>query len=194
MNMVFDKGRAAAIVAALLLAFAALLALTGCSSDQEKIKAAVDSELGALVDPDDAAIDKLVDEADSVDEFAMAGIEVRDFVKSWIDGFSYEVGDISVDGDKAEAKVTITCKNLGQIIQSWTEASQAEMASMSFTTTDEIYEYVGSSLMAAVDSAEPTPTEVTIELEKDGTDWVAPDSAANQEAINTALIGGSSSY
>lgn len=181
----------AGIVALMALALAAVLSGCGGTSDEEQITSLIDADLGVMVDPSDETISELVDEAGAAEGGSLdsLGIDGTELVQAWIDGFAYEVGDISVDGDAATAEVTITCKQLMAIMNDWSDTVEDEMASMDFSTTDEIYEYVGSSIMEAMTNAEPVATTVTLEFEKDGSDWTFPDNDANQQALVDAMFG-----
>lgn len=183
------------IIALVALALAAVLSGCGGASDEEQITNAIDAELGIMVDPSDETIADLVEEAGAAEGGSLdqLGIDGTELVKSWIDGFAYEVGDITVDGDTATAEVTITCKQLMVIINDWMDSFQDSVASQGFTTTDEIYAYAGETIMEDMGAAEPVATTVTFSFEKDGSDWTFPDSAENEQALVDAMLGGGSS-
>lgn len=178
----------AAGVAALVMA----LTLVGCGpSDEEAIKKAVDSEMGVIVNPDEETISTLAEEASAGSAGALTtmGIDSTELVKSWIDGFAYEVGEITVDGDTATAAVNITCKQLGPVLTTWQTNFEANAQSKGFTTMDEIYAYAGQTIMEELNAAQPTTTEVSLELEKDGSNWVVSQGTANETALMNAMIG-----
>ena len=55
----------------------------------------------------------------SGDEFEQLGIDPKEYAKSYLEGFDYKIGDVTVDEDKgtATAEVTITCKSMNQIVE-----------------------------------------------------------------------------
>lgn len=178
----------AAGIAALVMA----LTLVGCGpSDEEAIKKAVDSEMGVVVNPDEETINTLAEEASAGSDGALTtmGIDSTELVKSWIDGFAYEVGEITVDGDTATAAVKVTCKQLGPVLTTWQANFETNAQSKGFTTMDEIYAYAGQTIMEELNGAQPTTTEVTLELEKDGSNWVVSQGTANETALMNAMIG-----
>lgn len=178
----------AAGIAALVMA----LTLVGCGpSDEEAIKKAVDSEMGVIVNPDEETINTLAEEASAGSDGALStmGIDSTELVKSWIDGFGYEVGEIAVDGDTATAAVNVTCKQLGPVMTTWQTNFEANVQNKGFTTMDEIYAYAGQTIMEELNAAQPTTTEVTLELEKDGSNWVVSQGTANETALMNAMIG-----
>lgn len=139
-----------ALVAALAMSFT----LVGCGgeSDEELITKAIDEEMSIIVEPDDETIQMLADEATSGagSTFETMGIDSAELVKSWIDGFGYTIGEITVDGD---------------------------------------YAYAGQTIMEEINGASPIETAVTVELTKDGNNWVFDQSSANQTALMDAMIG-----
>lgn len=178
-----------ALVAALAMSFT----LVGCGgeSDEELITKAIDEEMGIIVEPDDDTIQMLADEATSGagSTFETMGIDSAELVKSWIDGFGYTIGEITVDGDKATAEMNITSKQLGPIMMDWQANFQEDAISQGFTSMDEIYAYAGQTIMEEINGASPIETAVTVELTKDGNNWVFDQSSANQTALMDAMIG-----
>lgn len=178
----------AAGVAALVMA----LTLVGCGpSDEEAIKKAVDSEMGVIVNPDEETVNALAEEASAGSDGALStmGIDSTELVKSWIDGFAYEVGEITVNGDTATAAVNVTCKQLGPVLTTWQTNFETNAQSKGFTTMDEIYAYAGQTIMEELNAAQQTTTAVTLELEKDGSNWVVSQGSANETALMNAMIG-----
>lgn len=178
-----------ALVAALAMSFT----LVGCGgeSDEELITKAIDKEMGIIVEPDDETIQMLADEATSGagSTFETMGIDSAELVKSWIDGFGYTIGEITVDGDKATAEMNITSKQLVPIMMDWQASFQEDAISQGFTSMDEIYAYAGQTIMEEINGASPIETAVTVELTKDGNNWVFDQSSANQTALMDAMIG-----
>lgn len=178
-----------AFVSALVMSFT----LAGCGgpSDEELITTAIDDEMGIVVNPSEETVAMLAEEATSGagSTFDTMGIDSTELVKSWIDGFSYTVGTISVDGDTATAEVAVTSKQLGPIMMEWQENFQADAQSQGFTSMDEVYSYAGQTIMEQINNASPVETTVTFELTKEGDEWILDQGAANQTALMDAMIG-----
>lgn len=185
------RGWLVGLIVALALVMGLMLA--GCGpSDEEKVKTAVDDEMSLITNPTDEMIQQLADEASSgaAGSLETMGIDSTEMVKSWIDGFSYEIGEVSVDGDTATVDMTITCKQFGPVVTAWTDDLQTAASSGNFTSIDEVYSYAGQSLMDGLNNASPVTTEVTLDVEKgDGGDWSLPQNSNNQTAIMDAMIG-----
>ena len=177
-----------AAIAALALGFS----LSGCAgeSDEELITKAIDEEMSIIVEPDDETISMLAEEATSGagSTFDTMGIDSTELVKSWIDGFGYTIGTITVDGDTATAEMTITSKQLGPIMMDWQASFQENATAQGFTSMDEIYAYAGQTIMDEINNASPVETTVTVEVNKDGNNWVFDQGAANQTALMDAMI------
>lgn len=173
--------------------FAVSFTLFGCAgeSDEELITKAIDDEMGIIVEPDDETIEMLAEEATSGagSTFETMGIDSTELVKSWIDGFGYTIGTITVDGDSATAEMTITSKQLGPIMMDWQASFEENATSQGFTSMDEIYAYAGQTIMDEINNASPVETTVTVEVNKDGDNWVFDQGAGNQQALMDAMIG-----
>lgn len=186
------RGAWFALVAALTM-LAVSFTLFGCAgeSDEELITKAIDDEMGIIVDPDDETIEMLAEEATSGagSTFETMGIDSTELVKSWIDGFGYTIGTITVDGDSATAEMTITSKQLGPIMMDWQASFEENATSQGFTSMDEIYAYAGQTIMDEINNASPVETTVTVEVNKDGDNWVFDQGAGNQQALMDAMIG-----
>ena len=178
-----------AVIAALALGFT----LSGCAgeSDEELITKAIDNEMSIIVEPDDETIQMLADQATSGagSTFETMGIDSAELVKSWIDGFGYSIGTITVDGDTATVEMTITSKQLGPVMMDWQANFEENATSQGFTSMDEIYAYAGETIMDELNNASPVETTVEVEVNKDGNDWVFDQGAGNQTALMDAMIG-----
>lgn len=186
------RGAWFALVTALTM-LAVSFTLFGCAgeSDEELITKAIDDEMGIIVEPNDETIEMLAEEATSGagSTFETMGIDSTELVKSWIDGFGYTIGTITVDGDSATAEMTITSKQLGPIMMDWQASFEENATSQGFTSMDEIYAYAGQTIMDEINNANPVETTVTVEVNKDGDNWVFDQGAGNQQALMDAMIG-----
>lgn len=185
------RGILAGLIA--VCACALCFALTACGpSDEDQAKEALDAQLGQLVNPSDDTISQLANEANMSGEgsFSTLNIDSTAFVKSWLNGFSYEIGDVSVSGNTATANTSVTCKQLYVIMTSWSSSFETDALNQNFSTIDEVYSYAGKTFMDAIDSADPVTTQVTFTLEKSDGNWTFADSTENDQALADALLGG----
>lgn len=112
------KKFAPAAVAAALLALA--IALAGCSSgpsDEDVIRQGVSEELAAIKAGGDEFISSV--EEDAGEDLKTLGIDARDFMSAYLDGFDYSVGDVKVDGDSATVHLSITCRSMGEATEAF---------------------------------------------------------------------------
>ena len=177
------------LVAALAVA---AVALTGCGSGpsaEELATKAVEAELSQIKQLDAAALDEMAsaagDEAD--DSFAMLGVDTREYLKSYLDGFDYKIGSVDVDERQGSAivQVTVKCKSLEQILNDFADAFQAKIADLSQDqlTEDNLYKLGGEALTEVTEAAQPRDVELSLPVEKDsdGT-WAVTADATDQIA------------
>ena len=68
----------------------------------------------------------------SGDEFKQLGIDPKEYAKSYLEGFGYKIGDVTVDEGKgtATAEVTITCKSMNQIVEDFATQYQEKVTAL----------------------------------------------------------------
>ena len=178
-----------ACAAAMLMAFGAV-ALTGCGpSDEEIIREGVTEQLEAIKTLDPALLDELATGAGTT-EMAAYGIDPKEFVTSYLAGCDYRVDGITVDGDKAQASVVLTCKNLKEFEKGFAEATQALASdeTVANMTEAEITSKIGQIIMDTLGALQPAETApITIGYELKDDTWM-PDANAEQ-AVSNALFG-----
>ena len=166
-----------AIVVLLALALACALALAGCGggggAEATEIKETIESELDELKngkgDGYDLAKDTLTGYAGGTLDWM--GLSADDLMKSYLKGFDYEVGDVSVTGTSATAKVTLKCRSVVSIVASY--------FAKTFLGTDDAKQ----ALLDIVNGTDVTSSSTTVYIEKgdDGT-WNTTD------ALKDALL------
>lgn len=182
--------RIAAVVLTGVLA-CSLLALSGCGEDSEEvIRAGVTEELDGLKALDEATLDELMGGADAsaLSEFTTYGIDAREFVKTYLDGFDYTIEGIEIDEDRAYVDVTFTCKSFTDIMDVLENSIVASASDLSVQgmTTDELNAKVGELLMDATTQTQVRTTEpFTLEYQKADNVW---EPAANMESTITAAL------
>ena len=102
---------------AVLVACVVLLSGCGGPSVEELITKDLTTQFDEVKNGGDDFLAGL--EEASGDEFEQLGIDPKEYAKSYLEGFDYKIGDVTVDEDKgtATAEVTITCKSMNQIVE-----------------------------------------------------------------------------
>ncbi len=177
-------------VPVMLVSLASALMLGGCSgtSAEDLIRDDIVEYLSDFDSSGAAFVEAL--EEQSGDELDQLGISADYFADAYLDGFGYEVGDITVDGDSATVEVTITLKSYSDIMSAfesdfteWIYGLEAsDIVDMS---ESEMYEYAGQMLLDVMTETEPTEQTFDVSYTKnsDG-DWEM-DSGLESEMMYT---------
>ena len=174
---------------ALAMAFSACL-VAGCSgqSDEEVIRTAITEELDGIKNLDEETVSMLSEGMD-VSQLAEFGIDGTEFMTTYLEGFDYYIDGITVDGDTAEAVVTLTCKSYSGFEQALTDAATDLMSNMSFEdmanmSEEELNTLIGQTTMETLKNVEVAPCEpIAIEYTKANNTWTPSDSASNDVAV-----------
>lgn len=174
------KLRPAALAAVLI---ALLVALVGCSSgpsDEEVIRQGIEGELAAIKAGDDDLVSAIEDGAG--EDLGVLGIDARDFVSAYLDGFDYSVGDVTVNGDEATVHLSITCRSMGDVTADFESAyASAVDAAEDLTDTDALYQLAGKTLMECLSAAQPKTVECDVTCQKDSDgNWSYADGVQDQ--------------
>lgn len=165
--------------------------LVGCgASDEDQIKEVITNELDLVKNHDEATLEDL--EGSFSGQFSQLGIDSNDFITSWLDGFEYSIDSVTVDGDSAEASVTITGKQLVPILSAWQTDFESYVAQNASLGYSELMKQAGSSFMEDLNAAEPVTTTVTLPLLKSSEgNWELTSQASTE--FSNALVGDTSS-
>lgn len=174
---------------AVAMAFSACL-VAGCSgqSDEEVIRTAITEELDGIKNLDEETASMLSEGMD-VSQLAEFGIDGTEFMTTYLEGFDYSIDGITVDGDTAEAVVTLTCKSYSGFEQALTDAATDLMSNMSFEdmanmSEEELNTLIGQTTMETLKNVEVAPCEpITIEYTKANNTWTPSDSASNDVTV-----------
>ena len=168
----------------------ALGGMVGCTSPEQVIRDGLNQEIQQYKNVDQSVIDE-INEAVPATYMQMLGISSEDLTKAILEGFDGTVDSVTVNGDKAEAVVTITSKSLGDLTEHITDLQSevyddpSQFANMS---TDELYAWVGTKMMDYISNAPiETREPITIEYVKNGNTWEP--TAASQTAMQSAIFG-----
>ena len=154
-------------------------------SDEELIISDVDSYFEADDDMRSGFITGL--ESGSGSELDQLGISADEFADAYLDGYGYEVGTVTVDGDTAEVEVTVTIKSYAEIMSTFESDFYAWAESVdpsTLTSEDQVYQKAGEMLMEAAQAAEPEAYDATLTFSQDsgGVWWM--DSSSEYELMS----------
>lgn len=166
--------------------------VTGCGekvSDEELIREAIVEELDGIKNLEDETLEEMGVE-DLAAQLEPMGIDGEEFMKTYLDGFDYTVGDIKVDGEKATASITLKIKSFNSINTEMQNVSADmlgdadELAEMS---EDELMVKMGEVIMGIIEKTElkeTDPIEISYEL-KDKV-WTA--TTGSEQNITNAML------
>jgi hypothetical protein len=173
------------IALAALMSFALLSALTGCGkSDEQAIREGLTQELEDLRNPDSDLRKEIINEAAA--DLETVGIDPQKFFSALLDGFKFEIGTITVSGNKATAEITMTCRQAAAAMQAATERGIAEVTAD--MTEEQIQARIGEIILEELGKASLETTTVTIPCTKTDNVW-SEDAGAEDIYMNT-LFGG----
>ncbi|WP_308623269.1 zinc-ribbon domain-containing protein [uncultured Enorma sp.] len=154
-------------------------------SDEELIISDVDSYFEADDDMRSGFIAGL--ESGSGSELDQLGISADEFADAYLDGYGYEVGTVTVDGDTAEVEVTVTIKSYAEIMSTFESDFYAWAESVdpsTLTSEDQVYQKAGEMLMAAAQAAEPEAYDATLTFSQDSSGIWWMDSSSEYELMS----------
>ena len=174
-SFVLTRGILTLLVAIMMIAGAC--SLSGClgsQSDEDIIRAKLTSELDSIKNLDDSFVNEF-SESINMSQLSVYGIDGVAFMKSYLDGFDYTLDSITVDGDRATAQITNTCKSYTgyqNALQSAVTAITANPDEIAALSSDEINQRIGEIVIGSLDGVELAVTEpVTITYTKVDGQW-----------------------
>ena len=182
---------------------ACVVVLSGCGgpSIEELITEDLTTQFDEVKNGGDDFLSGL--EEASGDEFEQLGIDPKEYAKTYLEGFDYEIGDVTVDEDKgvatadvtvdedkgvATAEVSITCKSMNKIVEDFSTQYQEKAAALdTVPSDDELYKMAGQVMVDVTKATEPRKTTVIFKYTcNDDGEWSADDSV-NSEMMDAML-------
>lgn len=170
----------------------AAVSLSGCSgekSDDEIIRASLTSELDSIKNLDDSFVNELSESID-MSQLSVYGIDGVEFMKAYLGGFDYAIDSVTVDGDTAQAQITLTCKSYTGYQQALQNAVNQKIANpdeLAGKSNDDINQEIGEIVIGSLDGVELAATQpITITYTRDGEEWKPASSTSGD--IAAALI------
>lgn len=171
----------AALLAAALFAAACLGTLSGCAqSSEELVRKSVAEELDGVKNLDDASMSEFISGVNPSDAavFSQMGIDMKEFVKTYLSGFDYRIEDVAVTGDKADVQLELTCKSFKACEDAISDAAAklADDSASDGLSRSEYLNKLGDVVIGAIASVQPTQADgVMLECELTGTTWAPTD-------------------
>ncbi len=171
------------IIPVMLLATLCLAFLPGCGgpSAKEAVTSDLTYQLDKVKNCDDDFTEVLTDSVPS-SQFSRLGLDPVDFAKAFLDGFEYEIKDVTVDEDAgtATAKVDVTCKSMNAIVSDFNQEFSTQATENAGKSMDELYKLGGEILMQSTKDCATQTTECSFEYERNSAgNWEARDGAEN---------------
>lgn len=191
MNRCTRSTHTAFAVIALLLAVVLGLGLSGCQkAPEDVIREGVTTELEGIKTFDDATVADIVSGMETSGSFEQYGIDSEEFCRVWLDGFDYQLGDVSVTGSDASVTLDLTCKSFSAALEDFEQrvTNFSEDPAAREMDSDEINAKVGELLMESMAAAPLSTTSVSLPYTLDGNIWVP--SSGFYPAFLQALMGG----
>jgi hypothetical protein len=177
--------RIALVALSVVLAFSMIFALTGCIKGDEKvIKDAMTDQLNQLKNPNSDIWKK--DMKSSLDSMSSLGIDAQQLVAAWTEGFDYKIGTITIDGNKATAELTITCKQINPAIDSAQLKYKSDATNNSLSESERAKK-IGELIISELKAQTLTTTSITVEFTKSGNTWT--ESFGAMDEYSRALVG-----
>ena len=192
--------RATTILITLAMSACLCIGLAACSggastpSEEDQIRAELDKALGTLKNPTAESLQELLgDDMSSLDSLAeQYGIDPVEMLQHFFGKFNYTVGDITVDGDSADAQVTVENIDFQTVINDAMADMQNDPEFIAQATTEyasggetAVYKLVFDKMYEVIDAAEGTVSStVDFKLTKTNGQW-----DINEDDLGTLVSG-----
>ena len=178
--------RATAILITLAMSVGLCIGLAACSggsatSEEDQIRAELDKTLGVFKNPTQESLSELMNgDTSSLDSISeQYGIDPVEMIQHLFARFDYSIGEITVDGDTADAQVTLENIDLQNVLKDAMAQLQNDEEFISQVTEayvngnqQDMYKMVFEKMYEAIDAAEETVTStVDFKLTKTDGKW-----------------------
>lgn len=172
--------RIALVILAALMSFSVLFSLTACLPNNEKIiRDALTTELDQFKDPNSEAWETFA--KGSAAEFQAAGIDAQVLIDAWAEGFSYEIGEISVEGDQATVAVTIHCKQYNDAANNAVTTLMAD-PTLADLTASEVEKKTRQTIVDELKKLSPKASTILTSFALVGNTWTEDSASATEYA------------
>lgn len=163
--------------------------LVGCGSaqqsDEDLVRNSLSAELDSIKNLDEKFVNE-ISEAIDMSRLSLYGIDGMEFMRSYLSGFDYAIDSVTVDGDTAQAQLTLTCKSYTgyqKALQAAVDNITANPEELAGMSNDDINKKIGEIVIQSLDGVELKPTEpITINYTKNEGTWEAASSTSGDIA------------
>lgn len=143
------------------------------------------AELDSIKNLDEKFVNE-ISEAIDMSRLSLYGIDGMEFMRSYLSGFDYAIDSVTVDGDTAQAQLTLTCKSYTgyqKALQAAVDNITANPEELAGMSNDDINKKIGEIVIQSLDGVELKPTEpITINYTKSEGTWEAASSTSGDIA------------
>lgn len=181
-----------ALIAVLACAMAVftLAAATACAPNpEEMIREAITKEFDTYKNMDDSVLQEIASSAES-QGLGDLGIDNMEFANIVLDGFDYNIDDITVDGDHATVDMTIVSKSSSDFEQKLSAAMETLQTSPEIATLsdEEKMERIGQTVMESFQDIKIVDETVTIEYTYMNGTWTPTNSASALGSLDSVVF------
>ncbi|MDR2108175.1 MAG: hypothetical protein LBP28_01765 [Coriobacteriales bacterium] len=174
-----------ALFALTVVLLVASMALAACGkSDEEIIREGLTSEFNQLKDTSSEEFSKISSQIQRT--LDQQGIKIEGFMETWLEGFDYSIDSIQVDGSQATAKMTISAKQFGPILDQ--VVAEVQSSGQQYDTIEAATTAISELLAERLASAQPSTTTVEVACSKIDNTWQIS-SNVTDEIVMPALYG-----
>ena len=166
--------KASKLTIAALVALAMLVSLCACGgkSSEEVIREGVSADFETIKNFKDNPSSEILGNLSDMADLEQFGIDGNEFFTIWFDGFDYQIDEITIQGDSATVKVTLTIKSFEDALNRFTEEINKLQYDEEYIglAEEEIYKKLGPILLDCIKQAPLfSPTVELPYVLKDGT-------------------------
>lgn len=174
------------ILSAIVLVLGVSFAVSGCSNDEQVIREGIDSEMSVFVNPTSENLKEVLGETDYASlntELSTYGTTIDELMQHIFSGMTYQIGDISVNGDTATAHVSVTMKDASDVMDN-VYSSSDEQAELQQIYADQgmtaAYQAIWQEFYKQLDATTATTTtDVDLTLTKTDDTWTVDDDSSD---------------
>ena len=175
---------------AAVLGLGLALGLAACSNDETEALTAVTTALDAFKNPTEQSLEPYFNASDNetLRKLATSGVDIYDVLGHLLAKYDYAVDEVTVDGDTATAKVTVTnvdLQKVSQTLQDDISSDQGFLGELIAKGTQGdaagIYGLILDKLYAAIDNTTDLSTaDATLQLTKANGTWTVDKDSISQ--------------
>ena len=164
--------------------------LSACKSDEQEIRASVETMLNAFKNPTQENLSPYMSEADkdsaAQEQLKESGIDFYEFLGHALKHFDYRINEVKVEGNTATVKLDITNANIKNAMA----AARSEVGSMSREESMQLYQDGGmdaliKKLMESLykhldESTDLVTTSVELKMNKENGTWQVDEGSLNE--------------